>query len=206
MNYLQLLFLLMIIQPTLVGQIELLKKDTFVDERDGKQYEILEVNDMLWFREDLKYATETAYQLIQDGKVIRFFYTNNQLDDLCPLPFRIPTAKEWEKAITELYDVKKVTYKKVRNNKSLIFKMKMKSSFIGSQKLNIQRTGWVEGGQHIEEGGTTYWLNEKGKKNYHLHFAAKAFSEHTHTHHIEDVEERRRQFLVRCVCEKNEFK
>lgn len=198
----QIILISLISIVNLLAQNYELQKDTISDIRDGKQYEIIEVDNLIWFTEDLRYETNNSFKIIQENKVVKCFYTNDQLDSLCPSPYRIPTAKEWELAIVEIYDVKKVSYKKKRLNKSLIFKMKMDSTFMGDDKLKIQRSGWIEGGNHIVKGTTTYWLNEKGKPNYHLHFGDKSFSEHTHRENINDVEEKRRQFLVRCVCEK----
>ena len=191
-----LLVLFVLCKIILIGQ-----NDTFTDIRDGNRYELIKAGNLIWFTENLKFETENAFQLIENDTIKQVFYTNHQLDSLCPSPFRVPTAKEWEKAIKDLYAVKKVTYKKTRKNNSLIFKLKMDSSLEDAQKLKIQRTGWVEGKQQVAEGAPTYWINERNKKNYHIHFGPKAFSEHTHKHHIEDVAEKRRQFLVRCVCE-----
>jgi len=198
----KIIFFLLIIQSVSIGQENTTDKETFTDKRDGKKYELLEVNELIWFVEDLQYETEASHKLDREGKTDKYFYTNNQLDSLCPYPFRIPTAEEWEKAITELYDVRKTTRKKVKYNNSTLFLMDMDSTFYVKKNLNIEQSGWVQGNKHVEMNSTTYWINEKGKLNYHIHFWEEGFSEHTHKKNILGKKKKRRKFLARCVCEK----
>ena len=114
----QILLILLTSNSVINGQID---ENVFTDERDGKKYELIEVDKLIWFAEDLRYETNFSHKHKRENKQEKYFYTNNNLDSLCPYPFRIPTAKEWEKAITELYHVHKTTHKKVKNNNSLIF-------------------------------------------------------------------------------------
>jgi len=199
-------FILFFLSGSTIGQITTSNKKKYTDERDNKDYKLIEVGQLSWFAEDLKYETKTSNKYIREDKSEKYFYTNNQLGSLCPPPFRMPTTKEWEEAITALYGVRKTTHQKVKNNKSLIVKMDMDSTFFSNQKLNIQYNGWIEGGKHVEKASTTYWINEEGKTNYHIHFGEKAFSEHTHKKNIIGKHKKRRQFLVRCVCEKSALK
>lgn len=200
-QYLQILIIALIPNTTIIGQID---EKIFIDNRDKKKYELLEVDQLIWFIEDLRFDSETPYKLIRKGEKEKYFYSNNHLDSLCPKPFRIPTGIEWGKAITKLYDVRNTTHEKGRRKKEnyLVFKIDMDSTFYLKKHLNIERSGWVQGNKHVETNLASYWVNEKGKLNHHIHFWEKDFIEHTHKHHIVGKKKKRRKFLVRCVCEK----
>jgi len=201
-QFLQILLIVLISNVIVIGQGD---NNKFIDERDGKEYELIEIDQIIWFTEDLRYYTQTSYQLIREGEKEKYFYSKNNLDSLCPKPFRIPTAKEWGKAITKLYNVRNTTHEKGKKKKFLIVRMDMDSTFYVKKHLNIERSGWVQGNKHVETNKASYWVNEKGKLNHHIHFWEKEFIDHTHKHNIEGKKKKRRKFLVRCVCEKEKF-
>jgi len=91
-QFLQILLIVLISNVIVIGQGD---NNKFIDERDGKEYELIEIDQIIWFTEDLRYYTQTSYQLIREGEKEKYFYSKNNLDSLCPEPFRIPPAKEW---------------------------------------------------------------------------------------------------------------
>jgi len=160
---LQLLIIILLSNTTVIGQID---EKIFLDKRDEKKYELLEVDQLIWFTEDLRFDTKTSYKLIRADKKEKIFYSKNHLDSLCPKPFRIPTAKEWGKAITELYNVRNTTHEAIKKKNSLIVRIDMDSTFYIKKYLNIERSGWVQGNKHVETGKASYWVNEKEKLNH----------------------------------------
>ena len=76
--------------------------DMFTDERDGKQYKFVEVDDMTWMADNLNYESEGSW--CYEGNAGNCnnwgrLYTWNAANEVCPNGWHLPNDEEWGKLI-----------------------------------------------------------------------------------------------------------
>ena len=76
--------------------------DMFTDERDGKQYKFVEVDDMTWMADNLNYESEGSW--CYEGNADNCnnwgrLYTWNEATEVCPDGWHLPNDEEWGKLI-----------------------------------------------------------------------------------------------------------
>ncbi|MEL6987899.1 MAG: FISUMP domain-containing protein, partial [Bacteroidota bacterium] len=205
------LILIMITQTHLYCQ-DHFSYDNFVDERDGKVYQTIDLGETIWIAENMKFKTqrseehfiehsETAY----DG----YYYPLEEVTQVCPDGFRIPNITEWEEYIRLIYKERKNTVDdleisrlKKKGNELVI--AETSNTFDSLNILNIRDHGHTQNGEIFALGSFNMWITHDSSEDpkYHLHLDDEGFSIHTHEHHIIDKEKRRRKFSIRCVKEK----
>ena len=153
------------------------RETSFTDQRDGEQYEIIEIENLLWFRENLRYRPGSGRDTLIPDDGCGVFCKVEQVKSVCPEGWRLPREKE------------------VKN----LMRLEKKGEIIIKDLLNIKLCGRIDYEKHTKSGmQNTFWLDEdlEGGKITHWH----TFSEEhkTHNHNVVNA---RRKFPVRCVCE-----
>ncbi len=89
-------------------EIELFSKEkatTLVDSRDGKEYNITEINGITWMAENLNYSipqsgSETFKQCYADFqkncKLYGALYSQEDVADVCPDGWKLPSENDWQ--------------------------------------------------------------------------------------------------------------
>lgn len=163
--------------PVLLLFLKRNNPEPFTDPRDNEQYQILELEDMLWFKENLRYRTSVPSDTLIDSKNCGVFYSVKSAKTACPEGWRLPTEKE----------VKRLVRLDKRGKISL------------KDTLNIQLCGRMDNEKHAKIGlQNTFWLSEELTDGHITHW--HTFGE-THKIHNHNVVVARRKFPVRCVCE-----
>lgn len=188
----------------------------FVDSRDAKIYQTVEIGDKIWFEENLKLETNLSYCPNFNKRDTDCnkgnYYTNTELNSLCPYGWRVATLRDWEDYFSFMKTVYGVNNDQIQLDTltenaegAMILDASAVVKLLGQDTpLKLEAIGWVEG-INIENYGTvTLWVNNEITKdpNYHVHIGKRSYVRHTHKHHIEDEPDKVRKFSVRCVCDK----
>ncbi len=179
----------------------------FVDPRDDNKYGIVDIGRQRWFAENLRLLTPNS-RCFKDRNCEseRRLYPVDELDQLCPKGWRVPTVKDWQilksnfahDSIHALLDT--VDWKSPLGHTN-------------ESGLAIKGLGYQMGKRlFVGNGkGTSIWLNQFNKfdEYYHVHLYGGAgiqfeLSKYTtnevfHAHPIDDLENRR--FSIRCMCD-----
>jgi len=186
---------------------------SMTDDRDGEIYTTVTIDGIEWFRDNLRYQTETSF-CPNDSKALSDcaqgnFYTNAALDSVCPAGWRIPNDKDWKQYFAYRLQSKEGSLLDVRLDTmheeylSVIYRdTTSKVSLLDeSNPLGIDEVGWVQGKKRQAWGTTTFWIRntEVEDKRFHLHVRNQNFTIHRHSHHVEDRKRMNRRFMVKCV-------
>jgi len=72
--------------------------DTFIDNRDGKQYQTVKICNQTWLAEDLRYDTPDTIANGEDVVINnRYLYNWYSSQQACPNGWHLPTVDEWHK-------------------------------------------------------------------------------------------------------------
>jgi len=181
----------------------------FTDDRDGKKYQTIKIDETLWIAENMKFKTansEEHYIIGSEQMSDGYYYPLEEIDEVCPNGFQVPTTKEWENYI------RYISAKNDGSNNELeILRMKKEGkAFVTSNisypmdsmnLLKIQYHGHTQNKQIMALGSFNMWITHSDTKDskYHLHMDEDGFSIHTHKHHLIDEKKKRRKFSMRCV-------
>lgn len=185
----------------------------FVDKRDGKTYQTLQLDNTLWLAENMQFKTEGSenHEINEFGKEIQgYYYPYNEIQDVCPVNFRIPTSKDWEAYIQFLIKLKEIPtssleyFKKKKKGKEFAGLNTLNNvlkPFEEPNPLNLRDEGHTQAGKLIAIGSMNVWMkyNDSSDDKYHLHLDNGGYSVHTHKHHIITRKKKLRKFSVRCV-------
>lgn len=187
-----------------------------IDERDSSSYQTFELAGNIWFQSNLRYVTpkswcnQNPYSLAcKDGN----YYYPQELVNVCPEGWKVPTWKDYKRAIKAIEDSSRldssaVTWSEEKFNERFSIK---EAGITGITLINdssffdFTSTGWIEGDRwHPQETQTTQWIVEdiSTSPQPHVHIRENEIVMHTHKHHVDDREKKRRRFSVRCVKEK----
>lgn len=151
---------------------------TFTDPRDGEVYPYVQLEDLYWFQENLRFQAEEVMSLPDRFELAQFcgaFYKVEQAFDACPEGWRLPTEKE----------VKKLLKADKRGRISL------------SDTLQIQLCGRIDYGKIARVGQqNTFWMKAELKKGHITHWHTFGTEQELHSHNVVVAE---RQFPIRCV-------
>ncbi|RED91583.1 FISUMP domain-containing protein [Marinoscillum furvescens] len=69
-------------------------QERMTDIRDNSTYETAQVSSKVWMKSNLKYNLNNRYFLyLSEGEV---YYHADELEDVCPEGWRVPTLEEWQ--------------------------------------------------------------------------------------------------------------
>jgi len=188
------------------------------DPRDGNTYRIIQIGDLLWFRDNLKFETEYSFcpNFCKDKNQCNNgnYYSNKNLDQLCPTGWRLPSYEDWGGLMRHLLHENQIkgkeidsTYEDSNNSNDVILIKKEGFNLLESEgMMNFRHVDWVEGNKlkrkkHLE---LSYWMKSRDQNDtYHIHLGKSGYNRHQHKHNIIDKPKRQRKFSVRCVCDAN---
>lgn len=149
----------------------------YTDQRDNEVYQLVELNDLVWFRENLRYQFDSKSDTVIDSTDCGVFYSVQSAKSACPEGWRLPTEKEVKKLI-RLDDKGKI---------SLV------------DTLQITLCGRIDNNNYAKIGlQNTFWLEEELKAGYITHWHTFKEAHKTHNHNVVVAQ---RKFPIRCVCE-----
>ncbi|MGB3590004.1 MAG: FISUMP domain-containing protein, partial [Tunicatimonas sp.] len=91
--------LLLFIHLSVHGQV------SFTDDRDGNEYEVVQIAGYRWFKENIRYKTPTSWcSENPDSEACQYgnYYYPTDLVSICPQGWRVPTWLEYRAAIKEI--------------------------------------------------------------------------------------------------------
>lgn len=196
------------------GQTDFLRGE-ITDTRDGKTYETVQIADVTWLLDNMKYKTENAVILegSENGISIEgYYYSHEEADNVCPSGFRLPKQKEWTDYLDLLLELKDIpedsivfieSYKKNHGGWGMEYPHKELTFFEEPNPLQLKVSGIIQGNKFLNDGAMSFWTRKEGTEEikYHIHIESNSFYNHYHKHHIISRKKKRRKFLVRCVKE-----
>jgi len=205
-----LILTLLINSINLEGQINF-KKGEIKDSRDGRVYQTIEIDNIIWFSENLKYQSKNSVDIENTKEGVNLdgnYYPYEESDNVCPENFRIPKVKEWKQYLNKIIELKNISKTSIKDFeieatdasgfKDLSDKIQL---FKEPNPLNLRKSGFIQGTKLKALGTLNFWIRkgESPDKKYHLHIVSEGYSKHSHKHHINDRKKRKRKFVVRCV-------
>lgn len=183
------------------------------DERDGKTYQTIQVDETLWLAENMKYKTENSEEHSfsnTDIPLDGYYYPHDEVPQVCPPEYRIPNSQDWEIYMKYLFDLKNIpsssispnqSNKKGKEYKGAMFAGDSFKPFEEPNPLHLQGDGHTQAGQMVAIGSMNIWMKYENSTdpNYHLHLDKDGYGIHTHKHHITTKKKKLRKFSVRCV-------
>ncbi len=185
----------------------------FVDVRDGKTYETIELGSTIWMAENMKFKTENSeehYNELSKTNYDGYYYPLGEIDNVCPDGYRIPTTKEWETYIKLILELKNIPEDEIKFSRLTkkgdeyviggISGEKLQA-FKNPNPLNIKDQGHTQNGEITGLGSFNIWIKHdvSSDPKYHLHLDDDGYLIHTHKHHIVGKKKKRRKFSIRCV-------
>lgn len=175
--------------------------DQLTDERNNMTYEIIQINSVLWFNENLSYPSENSvdikkYNLNSNGRL----YAYSDIHSACPEEWRLPKLEDL-KLLTETI-FKEKFYGLLELNYDWIDIEENSSGF------KFGHTGFLHKKKYKSKESFNIWLEDvNGTDSYHVHMhAVNKKSENLtlfrHTHKIHKPK-KHRKFAIRCVREIN---
>lgn len=192
---------------------ELSAQVQITDERDGSTYHIFELGNLLWFKDNLKFKTPTSWcseNPKSDACKIGNYYYSTDLINVCPSGWRVPTWREYKKAIKRIEDyyeladsiqylsVKLPLYKDLHLDAERIVNVTLIND---TTFFDMAATGWIEGDKWIPQNNTNLWIIHEisNTPQPHVHISPNEIIMHSHGHHVIDEPNKLRRFTVRCV-------
>lgn len=131
----------------------------YVDNRDGKEYNLVRIGCQLWFAENLRYYIEDSSYMYNDRyssfEKNGYLYSKDALDELCPPGWHIPSAADFAKL-----------YKSLETSANAMSWVEMLAGRHLERNLSLQFGGFGSESQmdFWEEGlGAYFWTSTEGK-------------------------------------------
>lgn len=183
------------------------------DIRDGKTYQTIKINNIIWLTENMKFKTPQSDSVLNkdfDLKYDSYYYPIEENNNVCPTGFRIPKLSEWENYVELLIELKNIpkssleysSYDNRKGSGSGILKSDHKLQFFNEPNpLNLKETGLIQGDRLVEDGAMNFWSRKDNSDDfkYHLHILPNDYNNHSHKHNIISKKKKKRKFAVRCV-------
>ena len=178
---------------------------TMVDKRDGISYEVVKLDSIYWMKENLRF-NQPGSICIESCEAFRFYSFEN-LEQVCPEGWRLPTAEDWD---TFVNSFEKVEKQRMLENKKQFYRVDFLDKFnlFKSNSLNIRPYGRIEGGKVHQGNFIDYWTSNSSTNDerFHMHITPYSIVGHAHKHHLKPSKpEEFRLFPIRCVCEAIKF-
>lgn len=187
-------------------------QDVFVDPRDSSAYEIFQLGEYSWFKKNLKFQTPTSWCFenpASEACAYGNYYYPTDLINVCPDGWRVPTWREYRKALKEIqlyrgldsvrYVASKVPlYRDLNLDGELVVGL----TLIGdSTFFDYATTGWIQGDKWQPQNETTMWIVHEisNTPQPHVHIRNNEIVMHSHAHNVLDKPKNLRRFSVRCV-------
>ncbi len=174
-----------------------------IDPRDGETYGYVQIGDLLWLAENLRYQAPDSECYEEDNTNCERYgrlYSFKDSRTACPEGWHLPTPKEW-KSLRKVMRSRKA-------DKIIVPGEWEGEEFSGA--TNELGLSILPGGRKDEKGPTfsgnefgeqgissSYWLDDV---EYHWHI--RWGKSHIHKHG--DISRQGRKFYIRCVCEGEE--
>jgi len=91
---------LILLQFNCLGTYKQDSTEDFVDDRDGKVYDIVKIGTQEWFGDDLKYETPKSFCYDNNSENCNQYgrlYNYYEAKSACPIGWRLPTESDWRK-------------------------------------------------------------------------------------------------------------
>ncbi len=205
-----------LISLLLFGVFQLFSQPTILDARDGNEYPTFSFNEITWMTSNLKYLSKDSYcKAIKPKDEIckqYNFYPKQDLSKVCPEGWRMPQREDWDEYWAWYYK-KRIQEKveivldsmEIQEDGTAWFEDKLSTLelFSETNPLRLENSDWIEGKRRVDRGTMNMWISD-GTNNFHTHIGPAGVVKHTHKHNIEDKKRKVRQFVVRCVQNKQE--
>lgn len=172
-----------------------------IDQRDQQQYEVVQIGDLVWLKQNLNFDSPLSECYENDENnctVYGKMYPYSEIHNICNLGkgWRVPTIKDWEK-------LKKVMRSKKFDSIILQDNWKTDEAINGTNELNLSilAAGRKDRNTFSELGiSSSFWLDAPiDKKNQVKHWHIRWGKSHIHKHYIGNQTDRK--FSIRCVCD-----
>ncbi len=193
---------------------ELFSKSKITDDRDGRIYKTVQINNTIWIAENMKFKTENSDIILENDLGIEtdgYYYPYNESDEVCPSGFEIPKEAHWKEYVDFILKIKNIPESSTKHSSFSSRKVTGTSFrilndtfnyFEDSNPLNLQKSGMTQGGKLIFDQAMNFWSRKDNLNDskYHLHITQNEYGNHSHKHHvITRKNKKRRKFVVRCV-------
>lgn len=174
-----------------------------IDSRDGEIYHYVQIGDLLWLTENLRYQADDSecYEGEETNcETYGRLYSFEDSRIACPEGWHLPSPKEW-KSLRKVMRSRKA-------DKIIVPETWEGEAFSGaSNELGLSI---LPGGRKDEKGpanresefgeqgiSSSYWLDD-GEYHWHIRWGK------SHIHKHGDISRQGRKFYIRCVCEGEE--
>jgi len=173
------LFYAVVVLVSITGNSNTLRAqvpETFLDDRDGHQYALVQIGELFWFKENLRFETERSMRIPSEGSApCGVFYDVTASFEVCPSGWRLPNEKEVK----------------------ALLKLDKKDKIALSDTLEITLCGRVDNGNHTRDGDqNTFWIESELVDGYITHWHTFGDEQELHNHNVVNAQ---RMFPVRCV-------
>jgi hypothetical protein len=149
-------------------------QESFTDPRDSAKYQTIQIDDLIWLSENLRFRSGNKKDTMLAGGCGVFYLVHDAMK-VCPEGWRLPTIKEVERLI----------------------KKDKKRHLILSDTLNIKLCGRIDTEKHSKYGQqNTFWQMAELEEGHIDHWHTFGEEHKIHSHNVVNV---RRKFPVRCV-------
>lgn len=181
-------------------------QDVFTDPRDGNEYKIYQIDNTVWFLENLRYETATShcpsYGNAEKDCSSGNFYTYQESRKVCPSGWALPQLSDWEELVDDMSE--DITIHKYNFKKQYRADL-MNANLYELDYIKIRPLGRIEGDKFLKGSIIDFWTinQDKDDPRYHMHITPTTISGHKHKHHLDDKPENVRKFPIRCVKNKH---
>jgi uncharacterized protein (TIGR02145 family) len=197
-----------------------LDENSYTDPRDGQVYETVEIENNIWFKENLKYQTTHSIcydNLVSNCEKYGMLYPYNEALTACPEYWRLPDHTDVEKLYSLMGNQKIKMIAEpgewnVRSGKK--FNNSVGLSVLPAGRIDsfsfysIEKEKWIDTMAFHQKGiAASFWLNDiensEGVLHWHIGTPIGEIKSDMHRHRI-NLEEHK--FSIRCLCEKSQKK
>ena len=176
--------------------------DSILDSRDGRWYQVIRVDSLYWFNENLAFETDNSAVIDFDVDATHIHvrvYSFADAKTACPSGWRLPSVKEFDHLISSIFDTIYTGLATVPYDWATIN--------ANSTGFNFQRTGFLHKRKTLSRESFNLWLEDVDIQNaYHVHMYDTNHKDNSgnlsvfrHTHEKYNPK-KNRKFSVRCVC------
>lgn len=168
----------------LLGQVQC---DYFIDSRDGKKYDVVDIDGIIWMKQNLAYKPEKGKYWLYDNdstnaKKYGYLYNWNTAMKVCPNGWELPSKNDFDSLIN-FAGGKYKAYDKLLNSKG--------------ENFNVQFAGWCckRNGCGFKDINAYYWSSStfQGRNKYLFYICSQ--NQLAFMHNID----RKVGLAVRCI-------